>query len=109
MKRLGMGLVLLCIVSLVKAAALGAIPESLGVQQESLPALKDGRAAQTYNELWAGYDPQAEPLEVEILKEWEEDGVVLRILRYRIGIFKGQKAMMAAVYGYPRGGRAPPW
>ncbi len=72
--------------------------------QESLPSLQGGKAPQTYDELWAGYDPRAEPLEVEILKEWEEDGVVMQVLRYRIGIFKGQKAMMAAVYGYPKGG-----
>ena len=58
--------------------------------------------------MWAGYDPRAEPLEVETLKAWEEDGVVLRVLRYRIGIFKGRKAMMAAVYGYPKGGSKLP-
>ena len=34
-----------------------------------------------------------------MLKEWEEDGVVLRVVRYRIGIFKGQKAMMAVIWG----------
>ena len=43
-------------------------------------------------------------MDVEVLKEWEEDGVVLRIVRYRIGIFKGQKTMMAAIYGFPKGG-----
>jgi cephalosporin-C deacetylase-like acetyl esterase len=58
---------------------------------------------QTYEELWGGFDPRAEPLDTEIVTEWEEDGVVLRIVRYRIGIFKGQKAMMAAVYGFPKG------
>jgi len=52
--------------------------------------------------MWTGFDPRAEPLDTEILKEWEEDGVVLKVLRYRIGIFKGQKSMMAAVYGYPK-------
>ena len=45
-------------------------------------------------------------------KEFEETsteaGVVLRVLRYRIGIFKGQKAMMAGVYGYPKGGENLP-
>ena len=40
--------------------------------------------------MWTGFDPRAEPLDTEILKEWEEDGVVLKVLRYRIGIFKGQ-------------------
>jgi hypothetical protein len=27
----------------------------------------------------------------------------MKVLRSRIGIFKGQKAMMAAIYGYPKG------
>jgi fermentation-respiration switch protein FrsA (DUF1100 family) len=76
--------------------------------QETLPPLVDGNVPQTHDELWAGYDPRAEPLDVEILKEWEEEGVVLKVLRYRIGIFKGEKAMMAAVYGYPKGGENLP-
>jgi cephalosporin-C deacetylase-like acetyl esterase len=75
---------------------------------ETLPPLQDGKAPQTFEELWAGYDPKKEPLDIEVLKEWEEDGVVLKVLRYRIGIFKGQKAMMAAVYGFPKGGTKLP-
>jgi len=76
--------------------------------QESLPPLTDGIAPRSFDELWAGHDPRAEPLEIEMLKEWEEDGVVLRVLRYRIGIFKRQRALMAAVYGYPKGGTKLP-
>jgi hypothetical protein len=78
------------------------------MEQETLPPLVDGIAPQTVDEIWAGFDPRKEPLDVEILKEWEDDGVVLQVLRYRIGIFKGQKAMMAAVYGYPKGSKALP-
>ncbi len=95
---------LLCLMLAVS----GLINQQFNAQQESLPRLKAGIAPQTFEELWAGYDPHAEPLEVETLKQWEEDGVVLRIVRYRIGIFKGQKAMMAAVYGYPKGGTQLP-
>ena len=76
--------------------------------QETLAPLKNGVAPQTHAELWADYDPRVEPLDVEVLKEWEEDGVLLKVLRYRIGIFKGQKAMMAAVYGYPKAGKELP-
>lgn len=65
--------------------------------------LKDGEAPQSVEALWADYDPRAEPLDVEILKQWEEDDVVMQVLRYRVGIFKGRKSMMAAVYGYPKG------
>jgi len=89
-------LILATLAGLVAKATMGA--------EDSLSPLKGGKAPQTFEELWAGYDPQKEPLETEVLKQWEEDGVVLRVVRYRIGIFKGQKAMMAAVYGFPKGG-----
>lgn len=69
---------------------------------ETLPPLQGGHAPQTHEELWAGFDPRAEPLDVEMLREWEEDNVALRIVRFRIGIFKGQKATLAAVYGFPK-------
>ncbi|MCS1412045.1 MAG: hypothetical protein M2R45_05248 [Verrucomicrobia subdivision 3 bacterium] len=32
--------------------------------------------------------------------------LVLRIVRYRIGVFKGQRAVMAAVYGFSKGGKS---
>lgn len=58
-------------------------------EKETLPPLEGDVAPQSFEELWAGYDPRVEPLEIEILKEWEEDDAVLRIVHYRIGIFKG--------------------
>ena len=33
------------------------------VSAETLPPLADGAVPQTVDELWAGYDPQAEPLD----------------------------------------------
>lgn len=75
---------------------------------ESLKPLIDHQAPQSFAELWNGYDPRADPLEVEVLQEWEEEGVVLQIVRYQIGIFKGERAMMAGVYGYPKGGEELP-
>ena len=77
---------------------------SVAVAQEAdtLPVLKGDRAPQNFEEMWAGFDPHAEPLEVEILNQWEEDGVVLRVVRFRIGVFKGQKAKLAGVYGFPK-------
>jgi fermentation-respiration switch protein FrsA (DUF1100 family) len=75
---------------------------------DTLPPLVDGKAPQTFEEMWAGFDPRAEPLNIEVLKQWEEDGVALKVLRYRIGVFKGQKATMVAVYGCPKGGSKLP-
>ena len=70
--------------------------------EETLPPLNGKAAPRNHGETWLGFDPRAEPLDLEILKEWEEDGVILKVLRYRIGVFKGKKAMMGAVYGYPK-------
>ena len=75
---------------------------------DTLPELKTSKAPQSWNDAWKGFDSRAEPMDVEVLKEWEEDNVVLKVLRYRIGIFKGQKAMMAGVYGYPKEGKNLP-
>ena len=44
---------------------------------ETLPAPLDGKAPTSFEQMWAGFDPRKEPLEVEILDEWEEDGVVV--------------------------------
>ncbi len=76
--------------------------------EDSLPPLKDGRAPANLDELWGNYDPSREPMEVEVLKEWEEDGVVCRLVRYTVGIFKGVPAKMAAFYVFPKGGTKLP-
>lgn len=78
------------------------------VAQETLPPLKDGKAPQTLETLWGNYDPKKEPLETEVLKEWEEDGVVCRLIRYQVGVFKGTPAKMAAFYAFPKGGTKLP-
>lgn len=75
---------------------------------ETLPPLKDGKVPQNLDELWAGFDPRKEPLEVEVTKEWEVDGVVCQIIRYRVGVFKGQPATMAAFYAFPKGAKSLP-
>ena len=73
-----------------------------GQEAETFPPLQDEVAPADFDAMWAGIDPQAEPLETEVVKEWEQDGVVLRVIRFRIGIFKGEKALLAGVYGFPK-------
>ena len=75
---------------------------------ETLPPLKNNAAPKNHAELWADFDPRKEPLEVEVLKEWEKDGVVMRAIRFRVGVFKGKKSMLAAVYGFPKGAKNLP-
>ena len=48
-------------------------------------------------ELWSSYDPDAEPLEVKVIKEYQEDGLTIRMLTYTIGTFKGVKSKMAGL------------
>jgi len=73
---------------------------------DSLSPLK--KVPQNVAELWAGYDPQKEPLQTEVVREWEEDGVVVRYLRYYIGAFKGKPAWMAAFYAFPKNAKNLP-
>ena len=76
--------------------------------RETLPPAIGGKVPFTYSEMWKGFDPRKEPLDVEVLHQWEEDGVFLQVLRYHIGTFKGKKAMMAGIYGHPKGaGKLP--
>ncbi|MCU0792604.1 MAG: SUMF1/EgtB/PvdO family nonheme iron enzyme [Opitutaceae bacterium] len=70
---------------------------------ETFPVITGIQVPTTLAGLWAGYDPAAEPLETEILKQWEQDGVVLRVVRFRVGVFRGQVARLAAIYGFPKG------
>ncbi|HQW30255.1 MAG TPA: acetylxylan esterase, partial [Verrucomicrobiales bacterium] len=63
---------------------------------------------QSLTELWAGFDPNEGPLESEVLKEWEQEGVVCRIVRYQVGVLKGAPSRVAAFYAFPKDGTKLP-
>jgi len=49
-------------------------------QEESLmPYTRASEVPQTVVDLWKDYDPRKEELEIEIHKEWKQDGVVSRL------------------------------
>jgi hypothetical protein len=56
---------------------------------------------ESVQELWADFDPRKDPIEVEVIREWKEDGGVFRHVRYLIGTFKSMPARMVAIYGFP--------
>ena len=33
----------------------------------------------------------------EVIKEWEQDGVVMHVVRFRIGVLKGKLVVLAAI------------
>lgn len=57
-------------VILIAVACLSQI--SAASAQETLPALIDGKAPQNYEQLWNGFAPQKESMDVKVLKEWEQ-------------------------------------
>ena len=75
---------------------------------ETLPPLKGGNVPQDLNSLWGDFDPRKEPLELENIQEWEQDGVACRILRYTVGVFKGERAKVAAFYAAPKDAKSLP-
>jgi dienelactone hydrolase len=68
---------------------------------DSLPALRDEQIPQNLDQLWAGYDPDKEPLEVEVIHQWQQDDTTVQMLTYAIGTFKGKPARMGAYYAFP--------
>lgn len=75
----------------------------LAQAEDSLPPLRDGKVPQNLTELWGDYDPRKEPLADEVLKEWEKDGIVCRVVRYQVGVFKDRPVRLAAFYAFPKG------
>lgn len=65
---------------------------------------------QNLQQLWQNFEEMDKktPLEVEVLKEWQQDDVVCRIVRYQVGIFKGSPSKVAAFYAFPKGGKNLP-
>jgi hypothetical protein len=53
--------------------------------------------------LQAGYDPKTEPLDMQVLNEWQSNDegkdITTRLLSYTVGTFKGQVSRMVACYG----------
>jgi dienelactone hydrolase len=60
---------------------------------------------QNPTDLWQDYDPRSEPLNVQVLKEWKEAGVVTRYITFKVGTFKGADSRIAAFYSFPDNGR----
>jgi hypothetical protein len=63
---------------------------------------------QSVAEIWSGFDPRKDALETEMIRQWEEDGSVMRYVRFVVGTFEGKKVRMAAYYGFPKGGTKLP-
>lgn len=59
-------------------------------------------------DIWEGYDPRAVPLEEEILRTWEADGVTYKEVYFNGEQFDGKYVRIYGMYAAPTGGRNLP-
>lgn len=57
----------------------------------------------TVTALWSDFDPRKDDLEANVVREWQNGGIVYRYVTFHVGTFKGQPARMAAFFGFPKG------
>ena len=60
---------------------------------------------QTLDELWADFPTmdKVTPLETEVFKTWDENGITLHLVRFNIGEFQGEILKLAGFYAVPKG------
>ncbi len=75
---------------------------------ETLRPLTGQQVPSNLDELWHDFDPRREPLQTEVLQQWEQDGVICQLIRYQVGVFKGEPVKVAAFYAYRRDGKNLP-
>lgn len=95
--------------SALMIASMLATPFTASAQEESLaPYTHVSEVPQTAVDLWKDYDPRKEDLEVAIHQEWKQDGVVSRLISFKVGTFKGSDSRIAAYYCFPENGNKNP-
>jgi hypothetical protein len=59
---------------------------------------------QTAAELWADFPAtdKATPLEAEVHKSWEQQGIVVEVVRFTVAVIDGQKLKLAGFFAYPK-------
>lgn len=66
-----------------------------------------GQVSQNVEKLWSDFNPRKDPLEIEVVDEWDDGDGHFKLVRFSLGELKGTnkiaKPMMAAYYGYPKG------
>lgn len=58
--------------------------------------------------LWQDVDFRKDSLDVEVIKEWREEGIVCRYVIFKVGTFKDADARCAAFYTFPEGMKKGP-
>jgi hypothetical protein len=78
---------------------------SLHAGETFTPYKEASDVPRTAEDLWKHYDARKEALDVRVVREWKEDGVVTRYVTFRVGTFKGADSRIAAYYSFPDNGK----
>ena len=62
----------------------------------------------TPQQVWAGFDPRQEPLDIEKLKEWSAEGVHYRKFYFTAERYEGEPVRVYTLYAAPEGGKKLP-
>lgn len=94
--------------SAILALFLGSSLTGFGKQDSLTPFTSADQVPQNAIDLWGSYDPKAEALDVKLHQEWKKDGVVSRLITFKVGTFKGADSRIAAYYCFPENGKKNP-
>ncbi len=64
--------------------------------------------ARDFTELWGDYDPRALPLEIEVRREWSENGIRFQRIYFTGEICQGEPVRVFAITGVPENAKAVP-
>ena len=78
-------------------------PLELRAADEQEPAPEIPGEYQTIDQLWAGVDPTADPLDVQVVEQWSADGIDYRKLYFTGEIWEGEPTRIYAIEGAPTG------
>ncbi len=65
-------------------------------------------AEKTIDDVWAGVDPRAEALDIEVLRKWTENGAAYTEMYFTGLTHEGEKVRVYGMYAAPEGGRKLP-
>ena len=90
------------------SALLASVSAILSAADSLRPYASESEVPRDVMSLWKDVDFRRDPLDVRVLKEWKEDGVVCRHVTFLVGTFKGSPSRIAAFYTFPEGAKGAP-
>lgn len=90
------------------SALLASASAILSADDSLRPYASESEVPRDVVSLWKDVDFRRDPLDVRVLKEWKEDGVVCRHVTFLVGTFKGAPSRIAAFYTFPEGAKHAP-